>query len=180
MLALEGEVDAGFRPDLVELARQAVTVGEDAWRRLPLRQGFATLGRVGRVGSEPVTVFRFDGLEVERMVTGSLRGGVYLAYSTGTVGFGGTPAADEETGVVVASATDQPSTVRATADVSSVEIGGTSVTLHPIVDPDSGVTVRWGSIELEPGSYEVVGRDAAGTVVFRERTRVDGFDEVTP
>ncbi len=178
VLALEGEVDAASRPDLVGLARQAVTVDEDAWRRLQERQGFATLGRGGR-GTD--TVFRFDdGLEVERSVTGSLRGGVSLVYSSGVVGFGGTPTADEDTGVVVASVTDRPSTVRATADVRSVDIDGMAVTLHPIVDPDSGVTVRWGTVELEPGTYEVVGRDAAGAVVFQERTQVEAFDEVTP
>lgn len=172
---VDGRVDDGADLDLDALAQQAFTVGEDTWLRLQERQGFAVVRR----DSAATETFRFDdGFEIQRRVTGSLRGGLYVSYDSDVVGFGGTPTADEETGVVVATVADRPATVRATADVVDVEVGGTAVTLHPIVDPDSGVTVRWGSIELEPGSYEVVGRDAAGAVVFRDRTRVEGVDEV--
>jgi hypothetical protein len=188
VLALDGEVDDTVLqldpererdgvPDLDVLARQGFTVGEDTWLRLQQRQGFAVVGR----DSPASQTFRLDdGFEVERSVSGSLRGGLYVAYGTDAVVFGGTPTADENTDVVVATVTDRPSTVRATADVVDVEVGGTPLTLHPVVDPDSGVTVRWGSIELEPGAYDVVGRDASGTVIFRDRTRIEGFDEVAP
>lgn len=188
VLALDGAVDDGVLdldpevgrdgiPDLDVLARQGFTVGEATWLRLRERQGFATVRRE----SPEVQTFRFDdGFEIERSVSGSLRGGVYLTYGTDVVTFGGTPTADADTDVVVATVTDRPSTVRATADVVAVEVGGTPVTLYPVIDPDSGVTVRWGAIELEPGVYDVVGRDASGTVVFRDRTRIDGFAEGAP
>lgn len=177
VLDLDPEVGRDGIPDLDVLARQAFTVDETAWLRLQERQGFAVARR------DPAameTLLVVGGFEIERRIVGSLRGGLFVTYVSDTVSFGGVPTAEEDTGVVVASVSDRPSPVRATADVVDVDVGGTSVTLHPIVDPDSGVTVRWGSIELDPGSYEVVGRDASGAVVFRDRTRIVGFDEVAP
>jgi hypothetical protein len=165
-LRYDGDTDAEHVPDLTYLARAAVTIGADAWARAQQRQGFATVVGDDR---EPAMEFRLaDDLVVTREVTGSLRAGMVAAYRSGIGTWGGTPTMDDLVDVVVyATAAGEPFIVRASPTVVSVTIDSAGVELHPIVDPDSGVAVRWARVELPPGDHEVVGRDAAGAVVVR-------------
>lgn len=174
VLRMVGDADAEHRPDLVELARSVATVGEASWARAQQRQGFAS---AGPDGWEPAMAIDLgDGVEVERVVLGSLRGGTSAAYRTGIVTIFGTPAVSEDPRVDLFGAADRPIALRAGPTVASVAIDGREVALTPVTDPDSGVTVRWAAVRLEHGTRVVIGRDAAGVVVFEDRVSVRSTD----
>lgn len=170
----DGDTDAEHTLDLAELARSVVTVGEVSWVRAQQRQGFASLGPAG--WEPPMIVDLGDGVEVERVVLGSLRGGMSAAYRTDVITTVGAPARSEDPRVDLFGAADRPITLRASPAVASVAIDGTDVALTPVTDPDSGVTVGWAAVRLAAGTRVVVGRDAAGAVVFEDRVSVRSTD----
>ena len=117
-----------------------------------------------------------DGVEVERVVLGSLRSGTAAAYRTGIVTIFGTPAVSGEPRVDLFGAADRPIAMRAGPTVASVAIDGREVAVTPVTDPDSGVTVGWAAVRLEAGTRVVVGRDATGAVVFEDSVSVRSTD----
>ncbi len=172
VVRMVGDTDAEHAPDLVQLARSVVTVGEAAWARARQRQGFAFLGP----NEPPMVVDLGDGVEIERVVIGSLRSGASAAYRTGVITYIGVAAVSEDPRVDLFGAADRPIVLRASPTVASVAIDGADVALTPVTDTDSGVTVGWAAVRLEAGTRVVVGRDAAGTVVSEDRVSVPPTD----